>query len=474
MKTLLINVPNFNEIIGNNPPIIEEERGFTPPLGLLYLAGYLEKFSKHEVSVIDAQVEGLTYDRLRDRIKEMDPDVVGVTAMTFTLVDVIKTIDIIKNVDSGIKVVIGGPHAYLFPQETIDLRGVDYLVLGEGERTFKDLLDNLGNMDQLKAVPGVVFKEGGQMIMTSPPALIEDLDGLPFPARHLVPYRRYSSLLTKGDIASTIFTSRGCPFKCTFCSRPHLGKHFRFQSASRVVDELQECARMGIHDLLFYDDTFSVNKKRVIDICEEIIRRRLDIRWDIRARVDTISGDMLKALKAAGCQGIHYGVEAGTDKILKVLNKGITLKQVREAFALTRKHRIPILAYFMIGNPTETRKDILKTFRVARELKPDYMHMTVLTPFPGTEIYLKGLEQGIIKRDHWREFAKDPAAGFIPPHWGENFTREELAALLIKGYKSFYLRPSYVIKRLASLRSFSELRKKAAAGMKVFTMRQKA
>jgi radical SAM superfamily enzyme YgiQ (UPF0313 family) len=238
-----------------------------------------------------------------------------------------------------------------------------------------------------------------------------------------------------------------------------------------LVDDIEECEKIGKNEYLFYDDTFNENKKRVLDICNEIIRRRLDIGWDIRARVDTVDEEILQHLKKAGCQGIHYGIEAGTEKILKILNKGITIKKARQVFDLTRRYNIPVLAYFMIGNPTETREDIYETFKVMKDLKPDYVHMTILTPFPGTKIYLDGLKNGIIKQDYWREFAADPTPDFTPPIWGETFTHEELNDLLIKGYKSFYTRPSYILKRIVKIRSFHEFKKKAAAGFKVFSMK---
>lgn len=471
MKVLLINPPRENEIIGNNPSIIEEERGYNPPLGILYIAGYLEKHTNHDITVVDAQVEALDYNALARKIREVSPDVVGVTAMTLTLIDVVKTVNIVKGTDKDITVVLGGPHVHLFPEETINLKNIDYLVLGEGEETFRELLDNLHDKSALRRLPGLVFKEHEEIVHTDTGRTIKDLDSLPFPARHLVPYKKYTSLLSRGKVVTTVFTSRGCPYKCSFCDRPHLGKVFRARSAGNVVDELEECTGMGIHEFLFYDDTFTVNRKRVINICDEIVRRKLDIGWDIRARVDTIDEELLVHLKKAGCRGIHYGVEAGTEKILKVLNKNITVRQVKEVFDLTRKHGIPILAYFMIGSPTETKDDIYSTFRVMKELHPDYVHMTILTPFPGTRVYRDGLEKGIIKRDYWREFAKNPAPGFVPPHWDETFTREELNDLLVEGYKNFYIRPSYILKRITSVRSCAELKRKAAAGLKVLFMR---
>lgn len=471
MKVLLINPPRENEIVGNNPPIIEEERGFNPPLGLLYLAGYLESYSQYDITIIDSQVEELDYNSLKSRILLVKPDVVGLTTMTMTLIDVTKTLEIVKEVNKNIKVILGGPHVHLFPEETINLKNIDYLVLGEGEEIFKELIDRIGDKSELRKIPGLVFEDNGEIINTGFKSIIKNLDGIPFPARHLVPYKKYSSLLAKRNPVTTIFTSRGCPFQCSFCNRPHLGKVFRARSPKNVVDELEECTKMGICDFLFYDDTFTVNKQRVIDICNKIIKRKLDIGWDIRTRVDTVDEEMIKSLKMAGCQGIHYGVEAGTDKILKVLNKGITISQAKEAFDLTRKYKIPILAYFMIGNPTESRDDIFTTFKVMKELKPDYVHITILTPFPGTKIYFDGLKSGIIKKDYWREFSKNPTKNFIPPHWGEYFSREELSDLLIKDYKKFYIRPSYIFKRIKKLRSIGELKKKFRAGMKVFDMK---
>ncbi len=473
MKVLLVNPPRDSEIIGNNPSIIEEERGFNPPLGLLYLAGYLEKHSpEHPVSVIDSQVERLDYAELARRIAAAAPDVVGITAMTMTLVDVLKTARAAKAAAPSARVVLGGPHVHLYPEETIAFPDVDYLVLGEGEEAFARLLDAIGQPARLREVQGIVFTESdGRVVNTGARPAIEDLDSLPFPARHLVPYGKYSSLLAVGDCVTTVFTSRGCPFKCTFCDRPHLGKRFRARSPENVVDELAECVEMGISEFLIYDDTFTVDRQRVLEICDLIVARGLRIGFDIRARVDTVTDEMLARLKAAGCQGIHYGVEAGTERMLEVLNKCITIPKVDEVFRLTRKHRIPILAYFMIGNPGETREEIEETFRVTRRLAPDYVHITVLTPFPGTQVYAWALERGVIRSDVWREFAREPRADFQPPYWGEHFTRDELNALLVRGYKQFYARPSYIAKRLLRVRSLSELKRKAKAGLKVFGMK---
>ena len=240
MKILLINPPSENELLGNNPSIIEEERGYNPPLGILYIAGYLEKHTNFGVEVIDTQAEEIGYDRLKDVIRAKLPDVVGITAMTFTLIDVIKVINLIKSIRPEIKIVLGGPHVHIYPEETINIRGVDFLVLGEGEVTFKELVENIDNPARLSTIPGLVFKENGRVINTGARPLNEDLDSLPFPARHLTPVQKYSSLMARRIPITTMFTSRGCPYRCTFCDRPHLGKNFRARSAMNVVDEMEE------------------------------------------------------------------------------------------------------------------------------------------------------------------------------------------------------------------------------------------
>ncbi len=470
MKVLLVNPPSDNELMGNNPPIIEEERGYNPPLGLLYLAAHLERFSHHQVAVIDTQVEELSYPRLKETMAAHEPDVVGITAMTFTLIDVIKTARLVKEIDRDIPVVLGGPHVHLYPEETIAIPEVDYLVLGEGEIPFHQLIDNLGQVEVLKTIQGLVFRENGQVINTGICGFRENLDEIPFPARHLTPYHKYSSLMAKRSPITTMFTSRGCPYRCTFCDRPHLGKLFRARSAANVVDEMEECIGMGIHEFLIYDDTFTVQRQRVVDICHEIMRRGLDVGWDVRARVDNVDEELAWKMRTAGCERIHYGVEAGTDRVLKILRKGITVEQARQAFRITKAAGIDTLAYFIIGSPTETRDDIAQTMQLAKELDPDYVHITIMTPFPGTALYFQGLEEGIIESDYWREFAADPSPDFQPPYWEEHFTREELLELIDRAYKDFYLRPRYVLKRLSQVRSFGELMRHARAGLKVLKL----
>lgn len=473
MRVLLVNPPRFNEILADNPAFIDEERGFNPPLGLLYIAGYLKNRSQHQVFCLDAQAEGLDYNKeFRQRIEAINPDVVGMTVMTFTLIDVLKTIELIKEAEKELNkkiiVVLGGPHVHLFPKETIQLKGVDFITKGEGELPFFNLLEALEGRGQLSNIKGLVYQEEGRLIDNPVGDFIENLDELPFPDRELLPIEKYNSILGGNHIVTTMFTSRGCPFQCAFCDRPHLGKKFRARSAKNVVDEMEECLKLGIEEILIYDDTFTVNRQRTLDICDEILKRGLKFIWDIRARVDTVDEEVLKKLRQAGCARIHFGVEAGTEKILKVLNKGIHLGQIENAFRLAKKAGLETLAYFMLGAPTETKEDILETIKFAKKLKPDYAHITILTPYPATTIYAQALDEGVIQNDYWREFASQPAKGVVTRYWEKELTREELFYFLNKFYKEFYQRPSYILKELLKINSLSDLERKMKIAFKIF------
>nr|MQY69885.1 radical SAM protein [Bacillota bacterium] len=451
----------------NIPKIVDLERGYNPPLGLLYLASYIRKYTDYEIEVLDAIVEELNYSGIERRIEEIKPDVVGIQAMSFTLIDALLCAKVVKRIDGDIPVIFGGPHPTIFPQETINLKEVDYVVVGEGEVIFKELIENVNNPQKLRETRGLVYKEKGRIIDTGTRNFIEDLDSIPFPSRELTPYKKYYSLIAKRSPITTMITSRGCPYRCLFCDRPQLGKRFRARSAENVVDEMEECLKMGIKEILIYDDTFTVNRQRVLDICSEILKRRLKIIWDIRARVDNVDREMLQRLKEAGCERIHYGVEASNQRILDILRKEITLEQVKKAFRLTKEAGISTLAYFMFGSPGETEEEIRNSIKLAKELKPDFAHFSITTPFPSTDLYRLGLKEKILKGDYWKKFSQNPEKDFIPQVWEENLSQEELMTLLKSAYRSFYVRPSYILKELTKVKSLKEFRRKIKAGLGV-------
>lgn len=468
MKILLINPPANNMLTTNLPDFVEEQRGFYPQLGLLYLAAYLKKHARHKIQIFDGEVEG-GYAGLQKSLNHFQPDAVGLHTLTFNLLDVINCIKVIKRHHAEIRVILGGPHVNIYPKESAQLPGVDFVVLGEGEAPLLDLLDCIENQHRLQDVKGLVFTQDGETMQTGIRPLIEDLDRLPFPAREMTDFNKYYSPVSRYNPITTMFTSRGCPYKCIFCDRPHLGKSFRCRSAESVVDEMESISRLGIREVFVLDDTFTVNRQRVVDICTEIRKRNLEMVWDVRARVNTVDYDLLKLMKRSGCERIHLGVESGNDKVLENLRKGITKDQVRTAFRSCRKLGITSFAYFIIGCPGESDAEIRDTTTFMKEIRPDFIHLSVMTPFPGTELYRIGLEKGIIPSDTWKAFAQNPAPGFTPGVWEENFSRAELIERLRKTYKHFYFRPRFIFKGLLRVKSLNDFRCLTRSGMKMLT-----
>ena len=474
MKVLLIQPPEFNMITTNVPSVVDEETGAYPPLGLLYVAAFLEQQTDHTVEILDAILDGLDYDGLEAEIRRRKPDVVGIQAMTFTLIDATLAAKVVKSIDPSIPVMFGGPHVYIYPNETLQIPQVDYIVIGEGEVTTADLVNALAEGRDMATVNGIGYKQDGQIKLTPSVALNQDLDALPMPARHLVPQDRYYSVLARETPITTMMSSRGCPMQCIFCDRPHLGKQFRYRSPQSVVDEMEACERMGIKEIFIYDDTFTIRRDRVMEICRLYRERGLTIKWDSRAHINTITEPMLDAMAASGVTRLHYGVEAGTEEITKVLKKGIDLNRTREVFRESKKRGITTLGYFMIGNPGETKEQAIETIEFARRLDADFIHLSVATPFPATELYRMAFKVGLYQNDYWREFSRNPSPDFRPKLWTEVMSEEELINLMQWGYQRFYMRGGYIMKRVLELRNWNEFVRKARAGIRLLAWGAKA
>jgi radical SAM superfamily enzyme YgiQ (UPF0313 family) len=430
LNILLINPPNDNEIIGNDLDTTRKYSGFYPPLGLMYIESILKEQTNHKVKLIDCQAMGITYELLEHHLINNRYDTIGITCLTLCLVDVKKTIDLIKRVSPFSKIICGGPHATIYPYETNSL-GADKVVVGEGDNFITDVLRTNGK----------VF---------SCHSKIEDLDSIPFPIRDN-PKIYYSILSSK--ITNSMITTRGCPYQCTFCDRPAMGRKYRERSPSNVVDEIEDCILHGIEEINMYDDTFTINRGRVLAICDEIEKRNLKFTWDIRARVNTVDLELLKRLRSVGCIRIRMGVESGVQRILDILKKGITIPQIKSAFKAANEAGMETFSYFMIGNPEETKQDIETSWNLSRELKAKYAQFTIFCPFPSTKIYSDWLN--IHDRDIWRDFSLNPTSGFIPPHWDQYFNVEELRTMLKKIYKSYYFTPSFIWSKLKGIKNIN-------------------
>ena len=466
MKIALVYPPFLNSIQTTLPDFVNENEGFFQPLGILYLASYLKWHKKDcEILIIDAAAEGLDHSQIGRRIESFSPDIVGISCWTFSLIDSIKTAREAKARMPHLLVCLGGPHATIYPRETVSFKEVDFVITGDGEYPFAELLRQLSSGRDFDRVPNLYYKKNGN-IEKSPLIHIEkNLDGLPCPDRTLVPMKNYHSIIDKGESITTMITSRGCPFQCRFCFQQNTG--WRYREIPGIIEEMQQCVSLGIKNFFIFDETFTVNKKRVLSLCDEIIRRKIGINWSCRSRVDTIDEEIMGRLKKAGCSRISFGVESASEKVLKQLNKKINISRVKDVFRLAKKKGLITLADFMIGCPGEDKDATSETVKLALELNPDYVQFSLFTLFPATELYKEALEKGIVKRDVWLEYAKQPDREFKPPLW-DIYKEEEARALLIGAYKKFYFRTSYMVTRMLGLRSMNEFNKYFKAGLGLF------
>jgi radical SAM superfamily enzyme YgiQ (UPF0313 family) len=471
MKVLLINPPAEQLVRESLPPVVEDATGFYPPLGLLYVAAYAEGVDGCEVKVWDCQAQRIGYAELEQKILAWRPDVVGIQAMTFTLIDAHRVARTAKKAVPGCFLVIGGPHATLYPEETAGLADVDAAVVGEGEFPFEALLKALRAGGPVEDLAGVITRKR----LTDPRPTgkirhIQDLDLLKRPSRHLLNPDLYFSPLAAHRRVTTMMSSRGCPGKCVFCDRPQMGKVLRKRSAASVVAEMEFCSReMGIGEIFFYDDTFNIDKMRVLEICERLVSSGIRVRWGIRARVDSMTPEIIRSLGRAGCCRISYGVETGSRRLQKRIRKNLDLDRVRDVFARTRAAGIETLGYFMIGLPSEKKEEVDETIDLMMSLPMDYAHIALFTPYPGTAVYRDALAQGVYPSDYWRDFARRPTPDFTPRYWNENFTDAALHAMLKSAYSRFYRRPGYMLQRLLKVRSAGEFLRKAAVGYKLLS-----
>jgi len=446
---------------------IIDEIGTYPPLGLVYLATFLKERCHYPVDVklIDAVAERMSLDDLENAIGDYKPDMLAVTTFTPNIVDALLACDIAKKINSGIKTFLGGHHTDSYPAETLAQPNVDMICRGEGEETMLRVVETIIEGKEFGDIPGFGYLRDGKQVINMSLPFVAELDSIPLADRSLLNADSYSSILGSELKMATVISSRGCPNLCTYCYCPT--KRYRARSVESLINELKQIRESGIKEVYFFDDLFNITAKRVVDLSQAMLDKKLDMQWSFRGRINAISEEMLILAKKAGCDRIHYGVETSDDRRLKIIKKNITIDQVEKVVAMTRKHGISVICNFMIGLPGETREDIYKTFRFMRKLKLDYSEVGVLIPFPNTELYRDGLERGIIKNDFWKEFAEDPKGvfpGFRPQVWTEHLPQDELFKLASKGFAQFYMRPSYILKRVIKTRSLKEFTSMAKGG----------
>jgi radical SAM superfamily enzyme YgiQ (UPF0313 family) len=392
MRVLLIN-PYY--------PISETP---SPPLGLAYLASALTAAGV-EVKILDLVVFPYSQSMLKTLIEDFKPQVAGITAVTMTFDNAMGVLKDIKRIDPHILTVMGGPHVSFCARETLNAcPQLDLIVLGEGERTIVDLALALNDDRAWDGVDGIAFRNGSEVCFTAKRGPIENLDDLPLPDRSLLPLGRYRAL----GMPISLTTSRGCPYKCIFCvGRKMVGAKVRYRSAVNIVDELEYLTNLNFCQINIADDLFTSNERHCTAVCDEIIKRGLQLKWTSFARVDTVSDTVLTKMKAAGCSAVSFGIETANPQILKTIKKGITLKQVEDAVDMCKRAAILPFASFILGLPGETPQTIKETMEFGNRLKKRGLSFGfhLLAPFPGSEVRESSKQYGIkILTNDWSQY----------------------------------------------------------------------
>ncbi|RJR18946.1 MAG: radical SAM protein [Nitrospiraceae bacterium] len=389
MRVTLVNAQVLD---GNN---------VVPPLGLLYIAAVLEK-AGHAVQIFDADPE--YQDTMLKEIKEFNPELIGLSFLTVAYQRAFNLCKTLKQELPDVIYCAGGVHTTVKPHDTLKEFNLDFIVIGEGEDTIVEVCEKLAKKESLEGVNGVMYRKNGEIIENGKRDMIMDLDTIPFPARHLIdmtPYLKPPGIIRgyAEKNQTTIVTSRGCPFKCIYCGSHNIfGRRTRRRSVKNVVDEIEHLVKnFDMRGIYYCDDTFTLSSKWVKEYCEELKRRNLNIKWACQSRVDQTDRELMQRMKDSGLVQLDFGVESGSEKILKVLGKGGAgdrTSQIKQSFKLCKDLDIRTLATFIIGNPTETKEDIEESFQVAKEIKADYTAFYFLTPYPGTDIYDMAIENG--------------------------------------------------------------------------------
>lgn len=469
MKVVLVNPPLTRD---EQCASLREVANVLPPLGMGYIAAVLEK-NNFEVKIVDCRPFNISVQKLVTILKKENPDIIGFTATVLSIKHATEAAKAIRKELPDCKIILGGAHITSLPQETMQNGGFDIGVIGEGEYTFLDLAkNNFKNLDRIK---GIIYMKGDKWKMTEPRPFIQNLDELPFPARHLYPplskYTPVPASYKKLPLGH-IITSRGCPFQCIFCDRKVFGNRFRAHSPKRVVDEIEHVLKVhGAREIKFFDDTFTMDPKRVVEICDEIKRRKLDFSWSCLTRVDRVSKSILQKMKSAGCWQVAYGLESGDQRILNIMKKGITLEQSRNAVKWGKEAGLNIRVFFVIGMPGETLQSIRRTVAFAKSLDVDVVTFYTVTVYPGNELYQIAKKEGTVLHEDYEEYNPlidgESRIAYVP----KGMTAEQLKQAIIRAHKEFYLRPEYILKQFVSIRSPEDIHRywrgfKAIVGMK--------
>ncbi len=413
-----------------------------PPIGLMYVASSLEK-AGFQVQMLDNYLMKKSTEEVKELITKINPEIVGITCGSATYPRCIETAKAIKQVKPDCKIIVGGWHASYKPDSLLANPEIDYVVMSEGEKAISELAAAItsGNENQALTIPGVACKRNSENIK-NPPKLIDNMDEIPYPARHLLPLELYDRTIEYLDAkpADVMSISRGCVFNCGFCETRKLwGNVCRGFSPQRVIGEIQDLQkRYGTKGIYFINDNFTLRKKETMELCNLMIENKLDLEWVCDTRVDLVSDELLALMSKAGCKTIWFGVESASPKILQHIGRNTTPEQVEKAFKLCKKYGIKTACSFMLGLPDETLADMEASLKFAKKLNPDWCQFNTFIAYPDSRLYNELLESGkYTKLDEFLLSVKS-----------DQYSYEELQALQRRFFKEFHMTPKQILKRI--------------------------
>lgn len=409
------------------------------PLGLGYLSAILER-NRFQVKVIDCQAQKLSFQQFRLELGKTQPDIVGITSTTLTYKSALKIAEIVKEIWPNCLTAIGGSHVSFWDDKALQEAPVlDIVVRGEGENTMLELAERVESGKEISDLTGATCRKGKEIVKNPDRPYIENLDTLPFPAHHLW---HVENLRKYGTIPYPIMTSRGCVFWCNFCTAVRMfGRRYRMRSPKNVVDELEFLHKnFNAGQFTFYDDAFTVDQDRTAEICEEIERRGLRIKWDCETRVDMVTKELLVKMRKAGCIAVWFGVESGSQQVVNAMAKGFSLNQIRRAFKWAKEAGLMTVAGVILGFPGETKETAWETIRFVKELNPNDVGFYIATPYPGTPMYDFVKEKGWLRTTDFDKYDTATPVFEIP-----TLSIQELVKIREQAFQSFYLSPAYII-----------------------------
>lgn len=441
MRILLANAP-----LENGPrfpiPSVIRDKGKDMPLGLLYLAAGLKESGFNDVTILDAHSMGLTGAQTAEKIIHHKPDFLGITVTAFSCYDVFLLAKKVRSRLPDCHICLGGPMVTLYPDRFLAGKWCDCICAGYGERAIAALVGALENNKPADQIPGIgIITETGPTF--AGPAVEFDIDTVPFPDRSLLRPEDYTSWITDRPMVTTaMITSRGCPFRCNFCTQSKTP--FSQRSVENVMAEIKQCDDDGYTMINFEDDCMNLDPEWMLSFCEQMTKIPGHPRWGFRGRVAGFDEQLAKASAKAGCVRINFGVESGSDEIQKQIGKNITTEQAVRAVKAAKDAGISTVCYFILGFPDETESQMSRTVRLADRLRPDFAQFTPLVLLPGTRLYEREKEIQGKGYDPYGDFAGRPESGFWPPPITGALPAKTILKKVRKAYFDYYFTPRFL------------------------------